>query len=264
MVISMNQKSMLVFSILGVCIILFLVEFFCFKEHIVYANNSDLAIYIDGVRSSSVPSKNAGYKFDDVNIFCSNTKVSWDNESWSPIVTVNNGNYAKVHCNLSFKLTDLYLFNHGDIYGDTATWPGAYDGVDYITLGDTIHYDDNSTSEYGNAVIGFNDVIDFTNFTSLDIEFTVNSISNSSANLPFWVQVYVLNEDDYYETIPKSELDTISVAKKNTSFYQTGSYKASLDVSSLKGNYNVAVLIHSHQYTNGLLNLDVFSLVLRP
>ena len=76
---------------------------------IIHKNNKDskyktlnkdnvLAIYIDGVESTSIPTKNSGYEFDRAE--CNNgTTVNWDYDNWALDMSFS----SKTKCNLYFK-----------------------------------------------------------------------------------------------------------------------------------------------------------------
>ena len=51
--------------------------------------NIELAIYINNEQTSSIPSKDSGYIFDEQNSSCTNNAdLLWDYETWSPVVKI--------------------------------------------------------------------------------------------------------------------------------------------------------------------------------
>ena len=169
---------------------------------------------------------------------------------------------------LKFNTSALYLFNNGTVYGTTTTWKGKSDAVDYISFGNTIHYDDNSKSKYGNSMIGFNSEIDLTHYKTITVNFKVNSISGATSKYPFIVAIFTMSPSDYQTNL---NADTGSNSAKNLSkkssfkdFTSTGTYTCTADISSLTGNYKFIFWVMSHEYTSGLMNLDITSIVLTP
>ena len=169
---------------------------------------------------------------------------------------------------LKFNTSALYLFNNGTVYGTTTTWKGKSDAVDYISFGNTIHYDDNSKSKYGNSMIGFNSEIDLTHYKTITVNFKVNSISGATSKYPFIVAIFTMSPSDYQTNL---NADTGSNSAKNLSkkssfkdFTSTGTYTCTADISSLTGNYKFIFWVMSHQYASGLINLDITSIVLTP
>ena len=64
--------------------------------------NIELAIYINNEQTSSIPSKDSGYIFDEQNSSCTNNAdLLWDYETWSPVV--KNMNEYKTKCTLAFR-----------------------------------------------------------------------------------------------------------------------------------------------------------------
>ncbi len=189
--------------------------------------------------------------------------VAYNGTSQALKGTMGAGNVSIV---LKYSTTSLYLFNNGSVYGTTTTWAGKSDGVDYISFGNTIHYNDNNTSRYGNSLIGFNSEIDITRYKKITVNFKVNSISDASSVHPFIVAIFTLNPSDYRTNL---EADTGTSPAKNLSkasgwsnFYTTGTYTCTADISSLTGNYKFIFWVMSHQYRSGLMNLDITSIVL--
>lgn len=138
--------------------------------------------------------------------------------------------------------------------------------MDYISFGNTIHYNDNNTSRYGNSLVGFNSEIDITRYKKITVNFKVNSISDASSAHPFIVAIFTLNPSDYRANL---ETDTgtslakdLSKASGWSNFYTTGTYTCTADISSLTGNYKFIFWLMSHQYRSGLMNLDITSIVL--
>ena len=169
---------------------------------------------------------------------------------------------------LKFNTSALYLFNNGTVYGTTTTWKGKSDAVDYISFGNTIHYDDNSKSKYGNSMIGFNSEIDLTHYKTITVNFKVNSISGATSKYPFIVAIFTMSPSDYQTNL---NADTGSNSATNLSkkssfkdFTSTGTYTCTADISSLTGNYKFIFWVMSHQYASGLINLDITSIVLTP
>lgn len=71
-------------------------------KNLEFQNDVELAIYINDEESSKLPLKDSGYIFDSEKSSCTNNaNISWDNESWSPIV--KNMSEYKTRCTLSFR-----------------------------------------------------------------------------------------------------------------------------------------------------------------
>ena len=70
--------------------------------------NLELAIYVDDEKQSTIPGKDSGYTLDLEKSSCTYGNISWDSDSWSPVVTVNNEVNGKVRCNLYFRETTPY------------------------------------------------------------------------------------------------------------------------------------------------------------
>ena len=70
--------------------------------------NLELAIYVDDEKQSTIPGKDSGYTLDLEKSSCTYGSISWDSDSWSPVVTVNNEVNGKVRCNLYFKEATAY------------------------------------------------------------------------------------------------------------------------------------------------------------
>ncbi len=74
-----------------------------------YDENTTLALFDEnGNEIESVPSKDSGYTLDTKKSSCTNGSISWNTESWSPIVTVNSEVNGRVTCNLYFKEANAY------------------------------------------------------------------------------------------------------------------------------------------------------------
>ena len=75
-------------------------------EQIKNNENIELAIYINDEEISTIPLKNSGFIFDSEKSSCTNNaSISWDNESWSPVV--KNMSEYKTKCTIAFR--DYYL-----------------------------------------------------------------------------------------------------------------------------------------------------------
>ena len=62
----------------------------------------------NGEKIESVPSKDSGYTLDTEKSSCTNGNISWDFESWSPVVTVSDEVNGRVSCSLYFRETTPY------------------------------------------------------------------------------------------------------------------------------------------------------------
>lgn len=71
---------------------------------ITYDEKTILALYNEnGEKIDQVPSKDSGYTLDTEKSSCTNGSVSWNYESWSPVVAVSSEVKERVSCNLYFK-----------------------------------------------------------------------------------------------------------------------------------------------------------------
>lgn len=74
-----------------------------------YDENTTLALFDEnGDKIAQLPSKDSGYTLDTEKSSCTNGSISWNIESWSPVVTVNNEVNGRVSCNLYFKKATDY------------------------------------------------------------------------------------------------------------------------------------------------------------
>ena len=83
-------------------------------KNLEFQNDVELAIYINDEESSTIPLKDTGYIFDSEKSSCTNNaNISWDNESWSPVV--KNMSEYKTRCTLSFRdYYQLTVLNDND------------------------------------------------------------------------------------------------------------------------------------------------------
>ena len=159
----------------------------------------------------------------------------------------------------------LYLFNNGSFYGSYNTWAGKSDGRNYFTIGSTINHNDNSTTQYGNSLIGFSQAINMGKYKTLTIQFTVNSISNVSSAHPAIIQAYVVPSGSYKVSATAESLrNNSNVVSNRYDVTTTGNYTLNVNVSNISGNYNVIVQAESHQYKNNLFNVDIRQVYLSP
>ncbi len=100
----MMKKRFLIFLLIlciSVCFISLLQKEKEIKEYF-EKENVELAIYLNDEESSAIPLKDTGYIFDEEKSSCTNNaNVSWDNESWSPVV--ENMSEYKTRCTLVFR-----------------------------------------------------------------------------------------------------------------------------------------------------------------
>ena len=74
-----------------------------------YDENTTLALFDEnGEKIAQVPSKDSGYTLDTEKSSCTNGSISWDAESWSPIITVSDEVNGRVSCSLYFKEATAY------------------------------------------------------------------------------------------------------------------------------------------------------------
>ncbi len=174
---------------------------------------------------------------------------------------------GNVSAGVSNKLLNLFI--SGKLYGTYKTWKGASNAVNYLTVTSTsLHYNDNSTSNYGNSMLGFESAIDLTPYKTLNAKFVVNSISGATETYPYCVDLGVFTEDNYKTMKTSASSSSITwgkvdkIAKKGSCFYSKNSYSLSLSVSSINTNYYLVLHTHSHQYTSGLLDADISNVYL--
>ena len=70
--------------------------------------NTELAIYVEGEKVDTIPSKDSGYTLDVEKSSCTYGSILWDGDSWGPVVKINNEVNGKVRCNLYFKVATPY------------------------------------------------------------------------------------------------------------------------------------------------------------
>ena len=173
------------------------------------------------------------------------------------------GNTSEVKKETIVVSNTLYLFKDGTFTGTYATWAGKNDAVDYISISNNkIHFEDASSSAYGNSLLGFDMPIDLTNYNIVRVEYTVNSIANATTSYPFGVGIYVVDSNDYYHEVYHSALDSSCKTVVVSSLTTTGTYTLDVNIAALSGTHNLYLWIMSHQYKNGLLNVDVSSISL--
>ena len=105
----MKKKLLLVLSIVVIigCIIAIATK--PVYNLIEYDENTTLTLFNEnGDKIDQVPSKDSGYTLDIEKSSCTNGSISWDAESWSPIVTVNSEVNGRVSCSLYFKESTPY------------------------------------------------------------------------------------------------------------------------------------------------------------
>ena len=79
---------------------------------ITYDEKTILALYNEnGEKIDQVPSKDSGYTLDTEKSSCTNGSVSWNYESWSPVVAVSSEVKERVSCNLYFKEIEILRIN---------------------------------------------------------------------------------------------------------------------------------------------------------
>ena len=79
------------------------------NNFIQYDENLTLALYNEnGEKIDQIPSKDSGYTLDTEKSSCTYGSVSWDRDSWGPVVKVNNEVNGRVGCNLYFRKVTPY------------------------------------------------------------------------------------------------------------------------------------------------------------
>ena len=105
----MKKKLLLVLSIVIIMGSIIAIATKPVHNLIKYDENTTLALFDEnGDKIDQVPPKDSGYTLDTEKSSCTNGSISWDDESWSPIVTVNNKVNGRVSCNLYFKEVTAY------------------------------------------------------------------------------------------------------------------------------------------------------------
>ena len=105
----MKKKVVLSLSIFVILISIIVIGNRPIHNLIEYDENTTLALFTeDGEKIDQVPSKDSGYTLNIEKSSCTNGSISWDNESWSPVVTVNSETNSRVSCNLYFRETTAY------------------------------------------------------------------------------------------------------------------------------------------------------------
>ncbi len=100
----MKKKVVLSLSIFVILISIIVIGNKPILNLIEYDENTTLALFNeDGERIDQVPSKDSGYTLDTEKSSCSNGSISWDFDTWNPVVTVNSEVNGRVSCNLYFK-----------------------------------------------------------------------------------------------------------------------------------------------------------------
>ena len=105
----MKKKLLLVLSIVLIIGSIIAIATKPVHNLIEYDENTTLALFDEnGEKIDQVPSKDSGYTLDTSKSSCTNGSISWDIESWSPVVTVNSETNGRVSCNLYFRETVAY------------------------------------------------------------------------------------------------------------------------------------------------------------
>ncbi len=109
MIFCMKKKVVLSLSILMILGSIIAIGNKPVHNLIEYDENTTLALFNEnGEKIDQVPSRDSGYTLDTEKSSCTNGSVSWDIESWSPVVTVNSEVNGRVSCNLYFKKATSY------------------------------------------------------------------------------------------------------------------------------------------------------------
>ena len=105
----MKKKVVLSLSIFVILISIIIIGNRPVHNLIEYDENTTLALFNeDGSKIDKVPSKDSGYTLDTEKSSCTNGSISWDDVSWSPVVTVNSEINGRVSCILYFKEAEPY------------------------------------------------------------------------------------------------------------------------------------------------------------
>ena len=105
----MKKKLLLVLSIVVIMGSIIAIATKPVHNLIKYDENTTLALFDEnGDKIDQVPSKDSGYTLDTEKSSCTNGSISWDVESWSPVVTVSSEVNGRVSCNLYFKEVTAY------------------------------------------------------------------------------------------------------------------------------------------------------------
>ena len=105
----MKKKVVLSLSIFVILISIIIIGNRPVHNLIEYDENTTLALFNeDGSKIDKVPSKDSGYTLDTEKSSCTNGSISWDDVSWSPVVTVNSEINGRVSCILYFKEITAY------------------------------------------------------------------------------------------------------------------------------------------------------------
>ena len=105
----MGKKIVLGLSILVILGSILVISNKPINNLVEYDENTTLALFNkDGEKIDQVPSKDSGYTLDTEKSSCTNGSISWDKESWSPVITVNNEVNGRVSCTLYFKEATAY------------------------------------------------------------------------------------------------------------------------------------------------------------
>ncbi len=105
----MKKKGVLSLSIFVILMSILVISKRPINNLIEYDENTTLALFNeDGSKIDQVPSRDSGYILDTKKSSCANGSISWDTDSWSPVVTVNNEVNGRVRCTLYFKEATAY------------------------------------------------------------------------------------------------------------------------------------------------------------
>ena len=105
----MKKKGVLSLSIFVILMSILVISKRPINNLIEYDENTTLALFNeDGSKIDQVPSRDSGYILDTKKSSCANGSISWDTDSWSPVVTVNNEVNGRVSCTLYFKEATAY------------------------------------------------------------------------------------------------------------------------------------------------------------
>ena len=88
------------------------------NDFVQYDENLTFALYNEnGEKIVQIPSKDSGYTLDTEKSNCTYGSVSWDRDSWGPVVKVNNEVNGRVGCNLYFRKVTPYdecVYKYGE------------------------------------------------------------------------------------------------------------------------------------------------------
>ena len=126
-----NKKNKLIFLLFVITVIIVIFN----KNNLFYKEKSNkqnlIAVYVDNIKKSEIPSKDSGYEFIKSTCNKEDTVLDWNNDTWKYNLTNISGS---VSCTLYFKLSDFTYSKEFTYTGSSQEWVVPKTGTYKIEL----------------------------------------------------------------------------------------------------------------------------------